>query len=83
MVWLDDEFRTEQGFEPSGTRFCGGMMGADENLCWGPGYAPIKYVMTRMATEHDDGTRLAIQESFTDCVDDYAGCGRSINIPAP
>ena len=85
MVWLDDKFRTEQVFEPSGMRFCGGMMGmgADENLCWGMGYDPITYVMTRMATEHDDGTRMAIQESFIDCVDDYAGCGRSINIPTP
>jgi hypothetical protein len=80
MVWLDDSFRTEQVFEPSGPRFCGS---SDPNLCWGPGYDPITIVMTPQATEHEDATRAAIVETFVDCVDSYATCGREINVPAP
>lgn len=80
MVWLDDAFRSEQVFAPSGSRFCGS---ADPNLCWGPGYDPINIVMTPMATEHDDATRAAILETFVDCVDSYGTCGREINVPAP
>jgi hypothetical protein len=52
--------------------------GDDPNLCWGPGYDPIRFIHTPQTTAEQDFVRDAVVDGAVACFADYGNCGKLI-----